>query len=726
MTTAVAPKTTSRPAAQRQPSAGGVAIDPIRVVRRHLTLLIIALVVGMGIGVGGYFVADRYFPKYTGQVQFRINPALRNHLDAAGPAGQRDEQVIRDGRTEIALLLSRDFLTRALDSREIRDQTVWARQFRDASGNFAVEDAVDDLQKTLRADMVRNANIFYLEWSAPTALDVPIVLNGIASDFIDRRQREERTRYDIITRDWTAKSEEYGMESRTIQNEIDRFVREHNITANDPRGSQLSRAVEDLLTRINSAQADLTNAESTRQQTEAKLIGALEPSDDDRRAAEEDPLIRNMMARVNELRVNLTAARERFGPEHQQIISIEQQLRAAEVEREAAIRDIIRRNLDGLLKISTLRIEQLEATLRNYEAQYRERTAQLNEFTAQLLELETMQRRRNRADEFRSRYEDAQSSAEGLRARVDAMRVERLTPATTPRQRSFPRLPQFIVGGGFGFLGLVLGLVFLRELLDQRVRAASDLAVIPGARILGVIPDLQDDPTRCERAEMVVRDRPQSVMAEAYRHAMVPLMKTMGASGHQTLLVLGGLPESGSTTVAVNLAHIDAVRGQRVLLIDANFRRPRAASVAGAKDDAPGLGDVLEGKATTEEVIQSVGERLAVISAGTPATRIIERLTTSGVDSMLAELRSRFDVIIIDAPPALVASEAMSLANKTDAVLLVVRANQEQRGLVARLLHQLAEMRGDFMGIILNRPRRTAGGYLQKNYETIAAYARNS
>jgi len=716
------------PGATPRPSAGAsVAIDPIRVVRRHLILLIVALFVGVGLGYAGFKVCDRYFPEYTGEVLLRVSPPLRDPLDPVGPRGERDDAIVRLGRTEIEQLLQRETIGRVLRaSVAIREQTVWAQQFYDDQRNFAHDEAIDELRRTLRADMVRNANYFYVRWSAPTASDVPVVLTELTNNFIVHRQNQDKSRYDGIVSEWDREIERRQQDVDNIQAQIDRFVRDNNITAADTRTSQLRTAVEDLINRLNEVKANRTSAESMRSQTEAKLVGAIEPSEDDRRMAEEDPLIRSMMASINDLRVALSAARERFGPGHQQIVAIEQRLRAAESEREVAIRDTIRRNLDSRMKVAQLQIEQLESMERSLEAQYRERELQLNEFTAQLLELEKLTRDRDRAEDSRRRFDDARINTMTLSARSDQPTVSVLVPASTPRERSFPKRNLFVAAGAVAMFGLVLGIVFLRELLDQRVRGANDLSVIPGARVLGVIPDLQDDPTRCKQAEMVVRDRPQSVMAEAYRQAAVPLMKTMSAAGHQTLLVVGGVPESGVTTVAVNIAFTDSARGQRVLIIDANFRRPRIAAVTGVRDDLPGLGDILAGTAKVDEAIQSVGDSMWAITAGTPATRIIERLTNSAVDALLAELRTKYDVIVIDAPPAVVASEAMSLANRVDATLLVVRANQDQRGLVARLVHQLADLRSDFVGIILNRPRGTAGGYLRKNYETIAGYARES
>ena len=142
--------------------------------------------------------------------------------------------------------------------------------------------------------------------------------------------------------------------------------------------------------------------------------------------------------------------------------------------------------------------------------------------------------------------------------------------------------------------------------------------------------------------------------------------------------------------------------------------------------DSLGLSDLLTNDASLDQVVQDVGGNITVIAVGTPGNRIVERLHTVQFDTLLAELRVRYDLVLFDMPPAVVAGEAMILANKVDAAVLVVRAYQEQRGLVARLINQLSDARCELLGILLNRPRGTAGGYLKKNYATMAEYSAQS
>ncbi len=310
-----------------------------------------------------------------------------------------------------------------------------------------------------------------------------------------------------------------------------------------------------------------------------------------------------------------------------------------------------------------------------------------------------------------------------MRLRTDAERVAIAVRSQTPRELAFPKVEIIVPLCTLLVVGFIVGVIFLREMTDQRVKSASDLSVVPGAHVLGVIPDLDEDPTTCEAAELVLRRFPHSVVAESYRQVCTPLSKVIDQNGHQTIVVMSGLPGAGTTTVTSNLAIGWAATGRSVLVVDTNFRRPRLAEVFDLDRDRTGLGDVLASTVELEQAVVEIEPGVHVITAGSPESRVVERLNSEAFEQLIAQVRSRFDAVFFDAPPAVVAGDAIVVANKVDAALLVVRANQEQRGLIARVMNQIAAAQCDLLGIVLNRPLVTAGGYFKKNFATMAEYA---
>jgi Mrp family chromosome partitioning ATPase len=105
---------------------------------------------------------------------------------------------------------------------------------------------------------------------------------------------------------------------------------------------------------------------------------------------------------------------------------------------------------------------------------------------------------------------------------------------------------------------------------------------------------------------------------------------------------------------------------------------------------------------------------------------VFERLSGERLDAVLRWANDHYDFVVIDGPPSVVASEALTIANKVDASMIVTRAWKDQRGLVMKLAGQLLESRSQFLGVMLNRMRMTAGGYLRKNAEAMAEYAEHT
>jgi capsular exopolysaccharide synthesis family protein len=287
---------------------------------------------------------------------------------------------------------------------------------------------------------------------------------------------------------------------------------------------------------------------------------------------------------------------------------------------------------------------------------------------------------------------------------------------------AFPQWRLLIPAGVVSVLGLVTGIVFLRELVDQRVKGPADIAILPRTRLLGWIPDSAEDPAGAGAAETAFRDRSKGVVAESFRQVRGTLLKRITVADQRTVLVMGGLPGSGATTIVANLALSLATAERRVLVIDANFRRPAMHRVFGLQE-SPGLADVLGASRTLAEVVQATSTaNLDVLTAGSKEHRIYERLSTLSMGELLAQVRTKYDVIFIDVAPAIVAGDGQALAQKCDASILVVRAMSEKRGMVNRIKNELTDARGEFLGVIVNAVRASAGGYMKGNMKVSHEY----
>ena len=188
-------------------------------------------------------------------------------------------------------------------------------------------------------------------------------------------------------------------------------------------------------------------------------------------------------------------------------------------------------------------------------------------------------------------------------------------------------------------------------------------------------------------------------------------------------LHIGVQAGSGSSSIAQNLAVSLAYNGRRVLVIDTNFRRPRQHELFNTPAQ-PGLVDILQGAEDLidESIVTLENPKVDVLPAGDSRTAPPELLERPAFQNLLAALEPRYDLILIDAPPALLSSEATMLTKYVDAVAVVVHAMSEKRGMVGRLLQQLSGQRAEMLGLILNGVRTSAGGYFRKNYMEFYRY----
>lgn len=713
-----------RPAGARPttPAVPGTArtVDPFRVLRRHLVLIVGSIVTGVVLGFVAFVLFYFLLPLYSAEVVFEIRGSLEEGFDPTAGDIEREDVVTRLAMTEMYLLVSRPVLEAAVKKPDVRT-TDWYRQ------NFEgeLDEAVDELEEDLRAVLVPGSNLFALRWSAGTASDVPEVLGAVADAYIARRQDVDRVTFNINLEVFQSQLGTITRNLDDLAQEIEAFIREKGITDIDaPRSNQLAISQVMLIGQLGETGSSLSLAENMYLQIAAKLEGTVSPTEEDRRAAELDPLVRTHEATMMNVKTLLYEIRESYiDPSHPMILKGQVRLRATEAEYENKIQEIMSENLHAQLKQLGVQIETYRNILDDLEEEYEQNDGLLRTLSADTSRYREMEDQRELLQAQRDSTLVLINDIKLLQLREDARRVRIAQKAQLPRERSFPKIELVVPFTALLVVGSVIGLIFLREMTDQRVKSAADIDVLPSARVLGVIPELAEDPCKSAAAELVVVTCPNSVLAESYRQVSSLIAKAMDRSGHRTLLLVGGLPEAGTTTVATNLAAAAAAAGRKVMIVDGNFRRPRLADVMGVSGDDPGLGDLLAGAASLEEAIRTTEYGIDVVTAGRPANRAFERLNNGEFDSVMAELRTRYDLVLVDAPPAVVAGDALVLANKLDAAVLVVRANQEQRGLVARVINQLMDANCEQLGVILNRPRGTAGGYFKKNFAAMAGYS---
>jgi len=271
-------------------------------------------------------------------------------------------------------------------------------------------------------------------------------------------------------------------------------------------------------------------------------------------------------------------------------------------------------------------------------------------------------------------------------------------------------------------VGLVLGIAiaFLVDHFDDRIRskeAFEDAA--PGVAVLGLIPPVPgwSEPTEEHLATIELSGSP---MAEAYRSARTAIQFLAIENPVKVLQITSAVPAEGKTTTAANLAVVFAHTGTRTVLIDCDLRRPRLHKFFGLPD-APGLTDVLLGRAQVEDVIQSVPDSpgLWLLPSGTKTTKPSELLATGAFARLVESVELSADFVIIDSPPVLPVTDGLVVANRVDATILIATTGQTTRRNIRRSLELCRQVGAPIVGAILNK----VGEQEQYSYGRYGSYS---
>lgn len=303
-----------------------------------------------------------------------------------------------------------------------------------------------------------------------------------------------------------------------------------------------------------------------------------------------------------------------------------------------------------------------------------------------------------------------ESTEKGMPARVQ---VDTTQPARVPDAPVSPRVKMNLALGLILGLGVGAGLAILRSILDTRVRTKSDIESLTDLPIVGTIGK---DPDSQKRPLVALKD-PRNPLVESFRSLRTNLSYLNVEDEAKTFVITSAGPNEGKTTTAMNLAVVMADSGARVVLVDADLRKPSVAKVLGIEGGV-GLSDLLVGKVTFEDVLQQFGRKqLFVLPAGRIPPNPSELLGSKAMGKVLDMLSEHFDYVIIDTPPVLVVTDAAILSKRTGGAIMIAAAGKVRKQELSNAFEALETVDGKVLGVVVTMvPTKGPDAYSYSSY----------
>ena len=307
--------------------------------------------------------------------------------------------------------------------------------------------------------------------------------------------------------------------------------------------------------------------------------------------------------------------------------------------------------------------------------------------------------------------------------------LEPVNPINPPKT-----LATTVVGA---IMGIILSIIFafIIETFDTSIGAIEEVEEFLGVPVSGIIPYVSvqeikatleekypegvDEEIANRHARLVSHFAPDSILAESFRALRTNLSFTSLEKDIKTLVFTSSSPREGKTTSVVNLAITMAQTGNKVLLVEGDLRRPVIARMFGI-DQTPGLADVLLGNYKWRDVIRTITDimmgkmsmddimktpgidNLHIMTGGTIPPNPAELVSSKSITEFMEDVRSEYDMVLIDGPPVLAATDAAILGSRTDGVILVYQVGKISRGTLKRAKAQLDNVKANVIGVVLN------------------------
>lgn len=547
-----------------------------------------------------------------------------------------------------------------------------------------------DLMERISVEPQGKSQLVKVSVDMADANTAAIAANALANGFIES-QLEATMEMSLTATNWmNSRLGELRTKLKDSEDRLQAFREAENLV--DVDGVTTISAAELSLTgdRMIDARRQRAEAESQYRQVQAMRSGGWErlatiP------AVLGHPLIQQFKAEQAKAQAKVEELSKRYGKGHPAMIAARSDLSAAA----GSLRGQVEQIVAGIERNYQLAMAN-ESSL---QASFNANKSKIQDISRKEFQLRELQREvdGNRAlyDTFMNRLKETAATAD-----LDTANARVVEPAVTPIEPIKPKKALIVAIASLLALFAGVGLTLLLDALNNTFKSTEDVEARLNIPVLGILPQIKKANERGELARMFTSDKDKS-FSESIRTIRTGVVLSGIDHPHKVMVITSSIPGEGKSTVSVNLAFALG-QMERVLLIDADLRRPTLAKSFQFPVGTPGLANLIAGTAKLEECIQRV-DGVDMICAGTVPPNPLELLSSPRFAKAVELLKNKYDRIIIDSPPTQAVSDAIVLSTFADSLLYVVKSASTHIPLVEKGVGQLLQNNAPVKGVVLNQ-----------------------
>lgn len=574
---------------------------------------------------------------------------------------------------------------------------------RAANETVAQSARIDEFRGGLEIQPIRNSRLVDVLYTSTDPVFAAAAANAVAKAYIDQNM-EMRFNVSKDAADWLSDRLSEQRKALEASEAALQAFREQNgaISVSDSASNIVVQRLTDLNAALTKAKTERINKEALYNQLKAaEGSGALETFP----AVLANDYVQKLRADLADLQRQQAQLGERYGERHAEMIKMRTALETADAKLKNELTKVVESVRNEYL--AALNEERsLQSALDSQKGEALSQNRKGIEYGVLQREVESNKQI------YESLLQRTKETGISSERRSSSIRI--IDAAEIPRGPVSPNLQRSFTLSFVASLTLSLGLVFFVEYLDNRLKTPQDLKAHLAIPFLGMVPTVPRG--KGAAANPLLNGTASATFSEAFKTIRTNVLFSTAEEGLRSLVVTSAGPGEGKSIVSANLAVSLAQTGLRVLLVDADMRRPRIHEIFDLPEE-PGFSNLLTGNAKASEVIRrSSVPGLWLMSAGHIPPNPAELLASPRYGDFLASLDEHFDWLVIDTPPVLVVADSMIAANQATGVVFVVGADQTARQAARNGVEQLEAANAHLIGSVLNRANVHSNPHYYSSY----------